>query len=130
MSFGTLSKLFSNLKNNEKNNISKTYYKFPAIYITTWLRTLVILRNICAHYGRIYNKRFSVVPKLGKKDKKLGISKDRLFIFIFILKYLVKDNHKWSNFINHLQALLEEFADIVDVSLIGLPNNWISLLKK
>ncbi|UZQ86049.1 Abi family protein [Thermoclostridium stercorarium] len=130
MSFGTLSRLFSNLKNEDRNYISKTYYKFPAVYITTWLRSLVVLRNICAHYGRIYNRQFPVVPKLGQKDKKLGISKDRLFVFIFILKYLIKDNQKWTNFTINLQALIEEFADIVDISLIGFPNNWITLLEK
>lgn len=55
LSFGALSKLFNNLKNEDKQQISKEYYGIPHPYISSWLRVLTIARNICAHYGRIYN---------------------------------------------------------------------------
>ncbi|HHY43170.1 MAG TPA: hypothetical protein GX514_10070, partial [Thermoanaerobacterales bacterium] len=125
LSFGTLSRLFNNMKKEDKNTISKTYYNFPAVYITTWLRSLVVLRNICAHYGRLYNRRFTITPKLGKKDKKLGIQNDKLFALVFILKYLIKDDNKWTSFLINLEALFETF-DKVYPSLMGFPANWLS----
>jgi len=128
--FGTLSKLFSNMKDEDQNFISKTYYKFPAVYITTWLRSLVVLRNICAHYGRIYNRRFTTLPKLGRKDKKLGIKSDRVFVFVFILKYLINNDNEWTHFLKNLKALFEEFDKIVDLSLLGFPEDWFLLLQK
>ncbi|BCJ85846.1 hypothetical protein skT53_08310 [Effusibacillus dendaii] len=49
LSFGALSKLFSNLKNEDKNDIAKNNYRVPAIYLESWLKCLSYVRNICAH---------------------------------------------------------------------------------
>lgn len=69
-SFGTLSKLYKNLKEEDKKEIAKTYYNLPYTYVESWLRTLSNVRNVCAHFGRIYNKNLTFRPALFKKEKK------------------------------------------------------------
>lgn len=128
-SFGMLSKFFSNLKKKPKDYISKHYYRFPPEYTTSWLHSLANLRNICAHYGRLYNRHFALKPPLGNKDKRLGIQQDRLFAIIFVLKYLINDERAWDDFIANLEALFERY-DSVDKTLIGFPINWVALLKQ
>jgi abortive infection bacteriophage resistance protein len=127
-SFGMLSRFFNNMKKEDKDAISDEYYGIPSEYITTWLRCLVTLRNVCAHYGRLYNRLFTVNPKLSKKDKRLGIQQNKLFAYIFILKYLIKDKRRWLTFLTILQAFIEEFG-VVDISLMGFPEKWTLLLE-
>jgi abortive infection bacteriophage resistance protein len=55
MSFGTLSKLFNNMKAEDKKRISNIYNVHYNL-LTNWLDVLSYVRNSCAHYSRIYNK--------------------------------------------------------------------------
>jgi abortive infection bacteriophage resistance protein len=78
LSFGTLSKLFSNMKSEDKSHIAKTNYQAPAIYLESWLKCLSYIRNICAHYGRLYNRPLTSKPRLDHRSKNLGIQQNRL----------------------------------------------------
>lgn len=57
--FGVLSKLYSNMKKEDRECISKEYYSIPSIFIESWLACLTDIRNHCAHYSRLYNKNFN-----------------------------------------------------------------------
>lgn len=54
MSFGNLSSLFSILKDEDQKAISN-YYNTDPKYLKNWILCLVEVRNICAHYTRLYN---------------------------------------------------------------------------
>jgi abortive infection bacteriophage resistance protein len=128
MSFSTLSKLYSNLKNKDRDRIASEYYNLPHIYIASWLRVLSVVRNVCAHYGRLYGRRFRTAPRLDKKDAKLGFDSNRIFAAIFVMKKLTRDKQIWmGEFVSHLQALIEQYSE-VDCSLIGFSENWDKLL--
>ena len=129
-SLGMLSKFFRNMKKEDQKAISRQFYKIPPVYLVSWLHSLVTLRNICAHYGRLYNRTFPIAPRLTKEGKKLGIRNDRLFAYVFVLKYLVTNRGQWSVFVTNLQAVLEEYKEDIDMSLIGFPCNWYELLKR
>ena len=90
MSFGMLSKLYSNLLPGEKGFIKNNFCKVNPGLVNSWLQSLTHLRNECAHYGRIYNSLFPVV-KIMKKHKDYDFDNRRLFIHIVIIKYLIVD---------------------------------------
>lgn len=127
-SFGLLSRIFSNLKNDVKSKFAKKYYNVPHTYIKSWLYSLSMFRNICAHYGRTYNKNLVIKPMINKKDIKKGIKNDSSFAILFIIKKLIKDKKEWSSFVTNIDALIEQY-EIVDTSLMGFPENWAELLK-
>jgi abortive infection bacteriophage resistance protein len=56
LSFGTLSRLYFNSEFEIKQKIAINNYGMKHDYIQNWLHGLVILRNICAHRGRLYNR--------------------------------------------------------------------------
>lgn len=64
ISFGTLSKIFNNLNNEDANFICKEHYRIRPYYIRNWLHALSVTRNICAHYGRIYGRHLPVSVRL------------------------------------------------------------------
>ena len=127
-SFGLLSKIYSNLENEDKSRIAKEYYGLPYKYIKSWLYTLSTFRNKRAHYGRTYNKRLTIKPIIHKKDSKKGIENDTVFSVLFIMKKLVKDKAEWDTFVTNLNALVEKYEK-VDVTLMGFPENWEDILR-
>jgi abortive infection bacteriophage resistance protein len=128
LSFGALSKLFSNMKNDDKNQIAKRNYNAPAIYLESWLKCMSYIRNICAHYGRLYNRPLTSKPRLDRKSKQLGIDQGKIFAHLYVLKDLIPDRDKWLNFIIRLEALLSEYSEVVELDRIGFPEDWEAVL--
>src|SRR5690606_20392215 len=128
LSFGALSKLYSNMKNNDQNHIARSNYRAPAKYLVSWLKCLSHIRNICAHYGRLYNRRLTSKPRLDSKSKQLGIDQGMIFSHLYILKDLIFDRGKWTDFVTRLEALLTEYKEIVELDRIGFPEDWESIL--
>ena len=58
-SMGLLSKIFSNLKKDAcKDQIALHFGLKDVDILTNWMYCLSIIRNTCAHHGRIWNRRF------------------------------------------------------------------------
>ncbi len=86
------------------------------------------LRNICAHRGRLYNRYLTHKPKLSRHDKELGIQNDHVFIYIFILKKLVKEKQVWQNFLSVFASIKSKYP-FVKLSYLGFPQGWEELLR-
>ncbi len=127
-SFGVLSRIYSNLKNEDKSKIAREYYDLPYVYIKSWLYTLSTFRNKCAHYGRTYNKKLTIKPMIHKKDINKGINNDTVFSVLFIIGKLMKDKVEWDTFVTSLNALIEEYEK-VNINLMGFPENWENILR-
>lgn len=125
-SFGFLSKFYRNLNEDVKKLIAKQYYKVPYFYLESWLQTLSNVRNVCAHYGRLYNKKLTFKPRLFKEEQKL-FDNWYLFSAIFITQRLLSKT-EGKRFITDLEALISEYEDSIDFSHIGFPSNWSVLL--
>lgn len=57
-SFGTLSKFFKNMKNSDKKELS-TGYDISYTYFESWIESIAYVRNLCAHYSRLYNAKLT-----------------------------------------------------------------------
>lgn len=130
LSFGTLSKLFSNMKSIDKNHIAKTNYRAPAVYLESWLKCLSYIRNICAHYGRIYNRPLTSKPRLNGQSRKMGIQPNKIFANIYVLKQLIPDRDKWRDFVIRLGALISAYEEVIELERVGFPENWEDILMR
>jgi abortive infection bacteriophage resistance protein len=129
LSFGEISKLFNNLKIDDRKAISRVYNRIPEKYILSWLHYLTVLRNECAHYGRLYNSSFRKSPKLSTRDKELVVHRNSVFSGVFIINKLLLDQCTWLDFMINLEALLERYDDVVDLHFLGFPDNWQDILE-
>ncbi len=77
-SFGTLSKFYKNMISSDKKEIAKLF-GVGYTYLESWLESISYVRNICAHYGRIYNAKLTKTPKLYKEYSEAGIGNNRIF---------------------------------------------------
>ncbi|ADK16320.1 Abi family protein [Clostridium ljungdahlii] len=131
-SFGMLSRTYSNLNTADQKDISRNCFNINNQLLESWAENLSYIRNICAHYGRLYNKKMAIIPKLHNRynEYKESINSNRLFISILGIKELTKNGSKWGIFQNKLKKLLNEYKDVIDLRLIGFPENWVEILSK
>lgn len=126
-SFGTLSKFFKNMKNNDKKAIARTYgITYP--YLESWIESLAYVRNLCAHYGRLYNAKLTKTPKLFQHDRKYGIVNIRIFGVLVCLKHILSPDRHWNEFVDTMELLFEKYPH-VEKSTMGFPENWADILK-
>lgn len=128
-SFGTLSKFFKNMKNSDKKEIAKSY-GVGYTYLESWFEHLAFVRNICAHYGRLYNNNLTITPKLYEQYTDLNVSSLRVFASLVCLKHLLPNDEHWQKFIVKISLLIEDFP-CVKPALMGFPDkNWEIILSK
>lgn len=127
-SFGLLSKLYANMKSVDKKLIAK-YYNVPYVFIENWLSVLSYIRNVCAHFARLYNKNLPRRVRLDKEDLLKLNDNNKLLAAIFIMKKLFKSSPEWTTFVTELEALIDEYKDIIEVERIGFQEDWECLLQ-
>ncbi|MBU3093928.1 Abi family protein [Clostridium sp. CF011] len=124
--FGTLSMFFNNLKVEDKKAIGLmcgVHYSM----LTGWLKSLSHIRNVCAHYSRIYNKKFNIKPVIPKIYGGYQIDNERIFSFILVIKHSIQNKSEWDSFLINLKALIDQY-ETINLSLIGFPINWYDIL--
>ena len=126
-SFGTLSKFYKNMLNKDKKAIAKKF-GVGYTYFESWLESISYVRNICAHYGRIYNAKLSKTPILYKEYTQVGIGNNRIYGVLLCLKYLLKDDDHWNLFVDKIELLFDKYP-CVQISTMGFPENWKVLLE-
>lgn len=127
-SIGLLSKMFSNLKNDScKTQIAHHFgLKSPDI-LENWMHCLSVLRNICAHHGRVWNRRMTTV-KLPKKPLRSFLSNKQIlsykvYAYLSIIQYILR-------IINPDYPLKAKFleivsqCDLVSYKEMGFPDGW------
>ena len=126
LSFGTLSKFYKNMKNQDKKAIAKSF-GVGYTYFESWLESISYVRNICAHYGRLYNAKLSKTPILYKEYSEVGIGNNRIFGVLLCLKHLLKSDDHWNLFVDKVELLFDKYES-VDIKTMGFTENWKELL--
>ena len=126
-SFGTLSKFYKNMLNKDKKAIAKSF-GVGYTYFESWLESISYVRNICAHYGRIYNAKLSKTPILYKEYTQVGIGNNRIYGVLLCLKHLLKNDVHWNLFVDKIELLFDKYQ-YVKISTMGFPENWKELLQ-
>lgn len=126
-SFGTLSKFFKNMKNADKKAVAATF-GVGYTYFESWIESMAYVRNICAHYGRLYNAKLSKTPILYKEYTHAGIGNNRIFGLLLCIRILLKKDSHWNMYVDNIGLLFDKYENI-DIKTMGFPENWNELLK-
>ena len=128
ISFGLLSKLYSNLKPMPtRRGIAKTYFLDHKVF-ASWLHHLTYIRNLCAHHSRLWNREFTNTPKQPKNKPQILVSEfihnsRKLYNTLVILLHcmdIIDSKHQWRA---KLKILLN--GDI-PLSVMDFPLDWQS----
>ena len=126
-SFGTLSKFYKNMLNSDKKAVAKTF-GVGYTYLESWLESISYVRNICAHYGRLYNAKLSKTPMLYKEYSEAGIGNNRFFGVLLCMRSILKEDSHWNIFVDQIEMLFEKYEK-VDIKTMGFTKEWKKLLE-
>ncbi len=122
-SFGMLNTFYSDLKTDDKKAIADKAFAIPYRCVEDWLYCLSDLRNMCAHYNRLYANKMNSIPK--QPPDFYRPMNDTLYDHIIILKELYPRDDTWrTTFIMRLEMLFMEYGDVIELEHIGFPKNW------
>ncbi len=130
-SFGSISSLFDIMKGEDKNSIANQY-NTESKYLRSWVLSLVEIRNICAHYGRLYNMPLKQTPHLYSEYRNYrNLKMNKVFPVLLVLKRMLNNNQElWDSFFIELCSLFKEYSSVINLSFIGFPDNWETILSK
>ena len=139
MSFGDLSKLYGLLPPSHRANIANSFDYIDEKLLSNWIYASSILRNACAHNGRIYGRTFSVPVTIEKEMKKhiveltgpsFSIYPNSLFAYLLTLQRIARPA-TWNCFLDQLIALFSRYEGIIEPFRLGFPKQWkLILLNK
>lgn len=104
----------------------------PAI-VGQFLHSLTIIRNLCAHGSRLYNRLFEQKPRLSRNERALlrkdaqgNIDNAHLFGFILIIKRLLTIED-FADLKQELLTLKHKYS-FVNLKYYGFPEDWQKVL--
>lgn len=110
----------------DQKHIAKIFYGSVPKQIISLLRCATDLRNICAHYGRLYYRIFTAMPDIKTLDDK---QKRSLWGALLALRTLYPSKEKWNNeIVPAIINLFEEYKRIISLDHIGFPLEWAKTL--
>ena len=137
MSFGTLSKLIKNLKPGSGSAYSKLaeYYKYKTpkgnlavpskVMFASWVHAVSVLRNMCAHNSRLYNRVITTTPDLISIDRTGPQPRfNGLYQVMLAMKYLRPNDSLWVDFVKEFNALVSEYSSVVDLARMNFTSDW------
>lgn len=129
VSFGTLSKLYCNIKDTEvKKLVAKSFNLPQYTYLESWIKSASVLRNCCAHHARLWNRRFPVIPKVPQRLPLSWIDNNavrpmKLYAQLCYLAYLEQSINPNSQFKQQMVSLLT-CKPLCTLRAMGFPENW------
>ena len=100
--FGMLSSLYSIMNPADQKVVAKQYETDP-YHLVSWFRSLVELRNLCAHYNRVYNMPLKQTAKLYREHQRYQCN--RLFPILLVIKRMTSKTKHWNAFLSRLLLL-------------------------
>jgi abortive infection bacteriophage resistance protein len=129
ISLGHLSSLFANLACASDRNAIANKYALDEKNAKSFLHHLTIVRNLCAHHCRIWDRRFTIIFKLPRK-KPPGLlinfneeEPKRIYNSLVMLAYWLNIADPGNHWAKNIVKLLENDA-FPFASHMGFPTDW------
>jgi len=137
-SFGILSSLYSNLVPGRDKRDIANFFGLNDTVLSSWLHSIVYLRNICAHHSRLWNREMRIQPVIPRSPRTpfltitnythpetgatLPLNNKTYFILSMIVYMMNKINPKHT-IQAKFKALLDKYPNI-DTRAMGFPDTW------
>lgn len=132
LTISDISNLYSISESVIKDEVAKKMgmtMKDGSVFLGKFMHSMTIIRNLCAHGSRLYNRLFEQKPSLNKKEQKLlrvdpNGTKDNshLFGFILIMRRLLT-YEEFASMKNEIIELTKKYP-FVDMRHYGFCDDW------
>lgn len=91
----------------------------------SWVQGVSILRNMCAHNARIYNRTIHTTPEIPDIDKVIPApAHNGLYQILLAMKYLRASDEEWAGFVGGLEDLLQKNNSVISLTAMNFPADW------
>lgn len=132
LTIADISFLYSISQSNIQSTVAARL-NIPHKIMGKFMHSMTILRNLCAHGSRLYNRLFEQKPKLSKNERSLlrilkngKIDDAHLYGFILVMKRLLTDKD-FSNMKSEIVALTKKYP-FVNMKYYGFRSDWPTVL--
>ena len=128
-SFGLLSLMFLNLcKGPEKKAVAKHFGLNDISLLENWMHCFSNVRNICAHHGRLWNRRLTAHIKMPAYPVHPFLINNKvypykLYAVLSCMQYILQNISPSGTFKNDLKALLST-CPLKQEKEMGFPADW------
>lgn len=131
--FGAMSFLYAGMRKADQAVVSKVF-AVDLHVLETWLRSINVARNICAHHSRFWNKpnaarpawpKASDCPDLGHIEKDTN-AKARVYGLACMCAHLLRAINPRSSWCDRFKKHIATFpsSTVVSISSAGFPTDW------
>ena len=130
--FGTLSKLYKNLKNQlpQRATIANEFGLYSTRELSSWLEAISVMRNIIAHHSRLWNRSLAKQPMniKGHRDKWLNNpftdnQKKKPYGIITAMLYLCHAVYPENHIKAKILSLLDK-SNNISYGKLGFTGDW------
>ena len=136
LSFSTISKFYSAIAPDVQNRIAKDM-KNDMQYLGNQLHCMANLRNICAHYGRIYNQVLRPSIRLSnalyadyRRSFAENLPTDKFWGYMLGMKPLFPDEKLFGQMIEDVRVLIEAYEPFIELERLGMPKQWLEYAQR
>jgi len=127
ISFGSLSKFFMILKEEEQNQVIQNIHGINKVVFYKWFHALSGVRNICAHHSRLWNRTLGVsfeVPRGLDSFENIKESRNKVFFALSVIEYLLTCiGEDEVDFKTKIKNLIKKYPK-VKLESMGFIENW------
>ena len=93
--------------------------------LASWIQGVSVLRNMCAHNSRIYNRTIHTTLEILDVDKITPPpTHNGLYQILLAMKYLRSSDEEWTVFVNAFAKLIQNNNGVVSLAAMNLPADW------
>lgn len=131
MTLGTLSRWVANTRDNEAKKEITASLGLPNVEVLeSVLHTLTPVRNVCAHHGRLWNRRFALsLPQIKRiADRLVPPNAPRnqahhIYNYLVVIEFLLRSISPTSSWTARLVELLNPLSP-AEHQAMGFPGDW------
>jgi len=129
MDFGTTLTLDRNCDQHDKRAVAQAYGLTAKVF-ESWLVSLNIVRNICAHHGRLWNRILAVPPIVPDQKHRpefhapRAVYGNRVFPLLCVLRYLLRIIAPRSGWPQRVEYTVKVKHAAIPIAWMGMPAGW------
>jgi abortive infection bacteriophage resistance protein len=132
--FGAMSVLFGGMNKVDQTAVAATFNIKSFTIMETWIRAINIVRNLCAHHSRLWNRPVVIQPRWPSASDAPELAhlvanthgQTRIYGIAVLCAFLLRSINPSSKWPKRLVALMTEFPQsrFIDISSAGFPSGW------
>jgi abortive infection bacteriophage resistance protein len=122
--FGVWSNIFRHLKSRELQKEICNPYNLHYKVMISWLHSFTYLRNLCAHHSRLWNRTFTVKPKVLKRHRKHFVDNSKFYSQAAVLNVFLEVIADGSGWQRRLSDFIEQNKKDIPIHEMGFYPDW------